>query len=328
MPEISVIITTHNRPQSLLRAVESARAASRKEVEVVVVDDASTDETASVCRHLRGIKYVRAERNQGVAGARNLGLLSSGGEFLSFLDDDDVRLPGSLDAQVTALAASPDAGLIYGQALVGRQDGTRSGDFYPAHCPQGEVFWELIEQNFIPCGSVVFRRSSLLRVGLLSDDAAGVDDWDLWLRIAEAYRVLALAQPVMVWRKSTPASGQGSSDAVRMVRQCARQFRERWMSLPSAAQASNAKRRESYRGFSNTMTRHLVRESLRSLATGQWLLSQKNILAALYLYPAALMRLMLSPASFRLLLKRAPEEWQGLRTGAPRLPQTGIGSRL
>jgi cellulose synthase/poly-beta-1,6-N-acetylglucosamine synthase-like glycosyltransferase len=327
MPEISVIITTHNRPQSLIRAVESARAASRKDLEVVVVDDASTDETASVCRSLRGIKYVRAERNQGVAGARNLGILSSGGEFLSFLDDDDLRLPGSLDAQVEALTASPDAGLIYGQALVGRQDGTRSNDFYPAHCPRGEVFWELLAQNFIPCGSAVFRRSCLYGVGLMDDAAAGVDDWDLWVRIAAAHRVLALERPVMVWRKSTPTSGQGSSDAVRMVRQCMRQFRERWMSLPGARQASAARRRESYRGFSDTMTRHLVREGVRSLAAGRLLLSQKNIFAALYLYPAAVMRLLFRPASFRLLLKRAPEEWRGLQTGTRRLPQTGVESR-
>jgi cellulose synthase/poly-beta-1,6-N-acetylglucosamine synthase-like glycosyltransferase len=327
MPEISVIITTHTRPLSLVRAVESARSASRRDVEVVVVDDASTDETASVCRSLNGINYVRAERNQGVAGARNLGILSSSGEFLTFLDDDDVRLPGSLDTQVATLLASPDAGMIYGQALVAGQDGTSAGDFYPVRCPQGELFWELLAQNFIPCGAAVFRRSCLYRVGLLDDAASGVDDWDLWIRIAEAYRVLALERPVVIWRESTPTSGQGSSNAVRMVKQCTRRFRERWMSLPLTVQASAAQRGESYRRFSDTMTRHLLREAVRSLAAGQLLLSQKNILAALYLYPAALARLMLHPHGFRLLLKRAVEEWQALKSGARRLPQTGGESR-
>src|SRR6266852_7198918 len=117
MPRASIIIATHSRPQQLPRVVESARAAGR-EVEIVVVDDASSDETAKVCRGLSGINYVRLDRNQRVAGARNVGLVASRGEYLSFLDDDDTRLPGSLDAQIEALDREPQAGLIYGQAIV------------------------------------------------------------------------------------------------------------------------------------------------------------------------------------------------------------------
>src|SRR5437588_12046341 len=95
MPSVSVIIPTHRRPHLLGRAVESARAAGES-VEVVVVDDASTDETAEVCASIPNIRYVRIESNRRVAGARNVGLLACAGEYLSFLDDDDLRLPGSL----------------------------------------------------------------------------------------------------------------------------------------------------------------------------------------------------------------------------------------
>src|SRR5262245_19330373 len=111
MATASIIIPTHNRPQQLPRAVESART-SGSEVEIIVVDDASQDETASVCRGLEGIKYVRLDRNQGVAGARNVGILASSTEFIAFLDDDDLRLPGSLDAQMELLRAHPEAGLV------------------------------------------------------------------------------------------------------------------------------------------------------------------------------------------------------------------------
>src|SRR5258708_2921989 len=93
MPDVSVIIPTHNRPHILPRAVESARNAGRN-VELIVVDDASTDDTAKICRALQGIKYIRLEQNQGVAGARNVGLLASSSEYIAFLDDDDLRLPG------------------------------------------------------------------------------------------------------------------------------------------------------------------------------------------------------------------------------------------
>src|SRR4051794_24382893 len=112
MPKATIIITTHHRPHLLPRAVESALCAGT-DVEVVVVDDASTDETARVCESLQDVRYVRVERNQGVAGARNIGILASSGQYISFLDDDDVRLAHSLDAQVEALEAAKEAGMIY-----------------------------------------------------------------------------------------------------------------------------------------------------------------------------------------------------------------------
>ena len=95
MSRVTVIIPTHNRPHLLPRAVESARAAG-SDVEIIVVDDASTDQTATVCRNLEGIRHIRLERNQGVAGARNVGIFESSGKYVAFLDDDDLRLPGSL----------------------------------------------------------------------------------------------------------------------------------------------------------------------------------------------------------------------------------------
>jgi glycosyltransferase involved in cell wall biosynthesis len=98
MPGISVIIPTHRRPHLLPRAVESTLAAAA-DVEVVVVDDASTDETSQVCQAVKGIRYIRLEHNQGMAGARNVGILASSAEYIALLDDNDVRLPGCLDLQ-------------------------------------------------------------------------------------------------------------------------------------------------------------------------------------------------------------------------------------
>ena len=191
MPLTSIIIATHCRPHLLGRAVESARAAG-DDIEVIVVDDASMDQTESVARALPDIKYVRLERNQGVAGARNMGLLVSSGEFVTFLDDDDLRIPGTLNEQVKFLRANPAAGLVYGQAIVRDISSER---VYPLDCPQGDVFWQLLTQNFIPCGSALFRRSCVDRIGVLDSYLAGIDDWDLWIRIAELHPVIALAKP-------------------------------------------------------------------------------------------------------------------------------------
>jgi glycosyltransferase involved in cell wall biosynthesis len=207
MQRISIIITTHNRPRFLPRAVESARLSCR-DLEIVVVDDASTDETVEVCQSLPGIRYIRVERRQGVACARNVGLHASSGEFISFLDDDDERLPGSLDMQVERLEAEPRAGMIYGQALTVGDSGANAQRLNPKHCPQGDIFWELLVQNFIPCGSAVFRRSCLMSVGLLDESVPGIDDWDLWLRMAERFNVTARSSPSSVGGGRHPAPGK------------------------------------------------------------------------------------------------------------------------
>jgi glycosyltransferase involved in cell wall biosynthesis len=322
MPAVSIIITTHNRPHLVVRAVESARAASRNEVEIVVVDDASKDETAQVCRSIVDINYVRAERNQGVAGARNLGILQSSGEYLSFLDDDDVRLTGSLEAQVEALASVPEAAFIYGQAILGRQDGSMTEQFYPAQAPQGDVFWELLTHNFVPAGATVFRRSCLYRVGLLDDAIPGVDDWDLWVRLAEVYPVLALEQPVMVWRQAAPNSGQGSSRAIDMVKCGCTQFRGRWLKLPRAAQASPTRRLKSWDMFSDRMARHLFWEAWRTASVGKIWQAQKMLLAAMRYCPKAAARVLIQPASLPLLLTHARRERQAIRSAKQLYPES------
>jgi glycosyltransferase involved in cell wall biosynthesis len=279
LPNVSVIIPTHNRPHLLPRAVASAFAAG-SDVEVVVVDDASKDKTAEVCRRLEGIKYVQLEDNQGVAGARNAGVLASSGEYIALLDDDDVRSPGSLDLQLACLRAEPDAALIYGQALLsGASD--RRVDKYPQSCPTGDVFWQLLAQNFIPSGSVVIRRACLISTGLFDRAIAGVDDWDMWIRIAALYPVAAVDQPVVTWRKPAPDSDQGSARAVELVALSTRQFRQRWLKMPRVAQAPAAMRRKVSREFSQNMASHLAWEAARSISYRQLRRAHRCAIAAL-----------------------------------------------
>src|SRR5258708_17094704 len=211
MPSASIVIPTYNRPQLLRSAVESARAAGT-DVEIIVVDDASTEETASVCRELSDLKYIRLERNQGVAGARNVGILASSSEFIAFLDDDDLRLPGSLDLQTAALAAAPEPGFVCGSMLLADQSYRLTGEVSSAAHPSGDVFWPLLELDFpvMPL-SVVIRKTCFLRVGLLNPSLCGIDDWDILVRIAELYPAMTMDAPVGIYRQPTPSSGQGSS---------------------------------------------------------------------------------------------------------------------
>src|SRR5262249_23835516 len=154
------------RPDLLPRAVQSAWEAGT-DIEVIVVDDASTDGTAHVCRLLEGIKYVRIERNQGVAGARNVGLMQSEGEFVTFLDDDDLRLPGSIDLQARALIDNPGAGFVCGAMLIADQNYQPNGEVTAPGHSSGDVFWPVLSLDFPAMGlSTLIRRECFSRVGL------------------------------------------------------------------------------------------------------------------------------------------------------------------
>jgi hypothetical protein len=192
--------------------------------------------------------------------------------------------------------------MIYGQALIEDQGGKLSGRLYPQECPEGDIFWELLGQNFVPCGSVVFRRSCLYRIGLLDDAIPGLDDWDLWIRIAELYPVLCVKQPVTIWRRSTPVSGQGTSVASELVRQNTRQFRERWINLLRVEEAPREFRREVWQRFSGNMARHLLWETARSLKAKRVRQAFGNVVAAMRLFPTESAKILCNRANIRLLI--------------------------
>jgi glycosyltransferase involved in cell wall biosynthesis len=299
MPKVSVIIPTRNRAALVPRAVESARlAAAGGGAEIIVVDDASTDATREVCEGFGGgVRYLRARRRLGPSGARNVALAASTSEYVSFLDDDDLRLPGSLDAQVAALDARPDAGLAYGRVLYGDGEGRPAGGSYPEECPRGDVFWRLMRHNFIPCPSVVFRRACLLKVGLLDEDAPGVEDWDLWVRIAELYPVLAGERAVAVWRRPTASSGQFTSRPERLHRVARRLHREKWLRLPRAAEAGAARRREAAESFAERESQLLVWEAAEGLKAGGLPVFTRVALAGGRMYPMSFGRKALAAAA-------------------------------
>jgi glycosyltransferase involved in cell wall biosynthesis len=266
MPKVSIVIPTFNRAAFLPGAVESAKQAG-SHLEIIVVDDGSTDETPEVCQKLSGIRYIRLSHNLGLADARNVGVLASAAEFVAFLDDDDLRLPDSLDSQVRALAASPDAAFCYGQVLIAdplRQLPT--GEILPQRCPAGDIFWELLEQNFIPVPSVVARREAVIEARLF-DGGPGVEDWSLWLRITEVRQVVAVREPVALYRRANSRSGQLTSDFVAMCRSM-RLVQESALKLPRARAASRSQRRRARRQFESRLYRSLLYQATAALAAG------------------------------------------------------------
>lgn len=300
MPKVSVIIATHSRPHLLPRAVKSAFAAGA-DVEVVVVDDASIDTTAEVCQKLKGIKYVRVERNQRTAGARNIGILNAASPYIAFLDDDDWRLPNSLDAQVKILDEQPQIGLVYGQYLSADQEGNLADDAaIPDFFPQGDVFWKILSGNFVGCLTAVFRKSCVSQIGLLDQTIPGVDDLDMWIRIAELYEFAAVEKPVAVWRKATTASGQGSSNLVKLLSQSVATFERKWSQLPRA-KADPKQLAKARQSFTESTMNHMLYDAAH---TKLFSAAALKFYQSLSQQPAHLSRLVTYKTIVRNLLER------------------------
>ena len=284
MSRVSVVITTYNRAQLLPRAIESAQNAA-SDLEVIVVDDCSTDYTPTLCEKIPDIRYVRLSHNQGLAAARNAGISESRSEFIAFLDDDDLRLPHSLDKQLRALNADDGLAFCYGQALIG--DAERqlpTGEIYPLNCPHGDIFWDLLEDNFIPMPTVVARKSSLVSEGGFNTALHLIEDWDMWLRLSERSPIAAIAEPVAIYRKAVAASGQMCSNGAELYKQAARVQR---MALDrSRAQSSAAtKRRHVQRKFRDRAYQLLMTEAANLMHEGNATSARANIKDAFRLRP-------------------------------------------
>jgi len=279
MPDVSVVITTYNRSQLLLLAIESVKKAATN-AEVIVVDDCSTDDTPDLCAKIADIRYIRLSTNRGLAHARNAGISESSSEFVAFLDDDDLRLPNSIDKQLRAIAEDENIALCYGQALIG--DARRqlpTGEIYPLNCPQGDIFWELLEDNFIPMPSVLARKSSLRAAGGFNSDLKLIEDWDMWLRLSERFPVAAIAEPLAIYRKASSASEQMCSNSAALVKQ-ALQVQQSALDRPRARAASGKQRRNVQRKFRNRVSDILMTEATNSIHEGNTRSARANVFDA------------------------------------------------
>ena len=285
MSRISVIIPTHHRPHLLIRAIESARAAAT-DVEIIVVDDASTDNTAEVCGELAGINYVRVERNQGVAGARNIGIFESSAPYIAFLDDDDLRVPGSLDLQADVLDRNPGAGFVCGAMIMADQDYRPTGDVIRPRHISGDAFWSLLELDFpvMPLCALI-RKESLLQVGLLDRNISSIDDWDIFTRIAELYPVMTIQEAVGIYRQPTPSSDQGSSARAAQLHLATR-HQLKLLRLPRVAAVPLKERRLIRKRTINRVCNHLIWNAGKNhLPAGELRPAFANIAVALKLDP-------------------------------------------
>ena len=200
-PLVTVVIPSYNYGHFVTQAVDSALAQTYPRREIVVVDDGSTDDTAQrLSAYGERIRYIR-QANQGLHAARNTGIAAARGELIAFLDSDDLWHPRKLELQVRCFREHPQAGLVAAETAA-----TLAGGWAALPEPMNLVAEQVTLAQLLVCSrfgasSVVVRRECLTRLGTFEDGYRGVEDRDLWIRIAAHYPVYHLKWPLWWYRE-------------------------------------------------------------------------------------------------------------------------------
>jgi glycosyltransferase involved in cell wall biosynthesis len=200
-PDVSVVIPTKDRWRFLRLALQSALAQRDVSVEVLVVDDGSSDGTPARLAELDDarVRVFRSDSSRGVSAARNVGLRHARATWVAFLDDDDLWSPEKLQRQLGS-AEQVGAGFAYcGCVFV--NDALEVIEAFRPPAPEG-VLRSLLPGNSIPAGAsnVIARTELVRRLGGFDEELVQVEDWDLWIRLAEVTRAAACDEPLVAYR--------------------------------------------------------------------------------------------------------------------------------
>ena len=200
MPKlVSVVVPTYNYRHYVGEAIESVLAQSHQPLEILVVDDGSTDGTQEELRRFNGrIRYLH-QPNRGLSAARNTGILAAAGEFIALLDADDLWAPTKIEKQM-ALMDSPEVGVVF--CALNRID-VRSGAEEVKHClpdSRGDLRRMLLHRNCMTASTVLVRRACFEKAGLFDESLRSAEDWDMWIRISRHFHFDYVPEPLITYR--------------------------------------------------------------------------------------------------------------------------------
>ncbi len=221
---VSVIIPAYNQARFLGDALESVLSQTYPYYEIIVVDDGSTDNTSEVIHKYGSLIKSIQQENMGLGGARNTGIRNSRGEFIGFLDADDIWLPDYLEKMIGLAGNFPDAGVYYcGAKSIDQYGGELFQYFGKPFLLSSTIYHILIRHNFLIPSTILLRRSVIDEIGLFEQSNPlihGCEDWDLWLRIAPKYRFIGTSEILVHYRlhgSSLSANPTKMQRAVRAV---------------------------------------------------------------------------------------------------------------
>ena len=217
-PQVSIILPAHNRALLTCRAIESVLAQTHRDFELIVVDDASSDDTfGAVTPYMQDprVKLIRNEVNRGPSGARNVGIEAATAALIAFQDSDDVWLPGKLAAQITTMARHPDVGVCYCAAIYYSAELCYAIPIAGrAKWLEGDLSHEILRSNPTTPQTLLIRRHLLDQAGIFDEALKMNVDWDLTIRLAQTARFAFVPEPlVIIYRTEDSVSSDRLKDA-------------------------------------------------------------------------------------------------------------------
>ncbi len=207
MSKVSGIIATYNRAAFIAQAVDSVLGQTYQNVELIVVDDGSTDNTREVLAGYGGrLRYIYQDQ-RGRSLARNTGIRSASGDYIAFLDSDDIWLPQKLEKQLSVLESNPSLGLVHCLTEVIDEQGrrleketTKWRALYEMALRRGYTYEAMSLECVMYLSSVMVRRECFDSVGLFDASIPAFEDWDWYLRFALQYEVAIVTEPLVLFR--------------------------------------------------------------------------------------------------------------------------------
>jgi glycosyltransferase involved in cell wall biosynthesis len=238
-PLVSVIIPNYNHARFLGDAIRSVLAQTYRPVEIIVVDDGSTDNSAQVAAGFADqIRYIY-QTNAGLSAARNTGLRAAKGELIGVLDADDMYEPNFLETLVAALQADPQADGVYCGYQFVDETNNPLPQIENRPVPSADLYPALLDGNFFVPESVFLRRHVYDEVGFFDESLRACEDWDVWLRAAKKFRIIH--SPHILTRHRVLA-GSMSTDPLRMLTARLAVLKKHVGEEPASADASTAHR--------------------------------------------------------------------------------------
>lgn len=285
-PLVSVAIPCHNQARFIAEAISSVLGQTHQNFELVVIDDGSVDASAEIAEGL-GIRCVRQERS-GPSGARNAGFRATTGEYVVFLDGDNRLHPHALEANLHAFEDRPESAFVGGRYSYIDEVGARYRGRLPEPHAREDYYAALLAENYFGSpDNVLFRRSILDAVGLFDGSVDGLEDYDLYLRIARDRPVHYHGVAISEYRIH---ESQFSRDQAMMLRSAVRVLRRHRRVAAKDPALRNAYR-QGLAHWRGAYGRSLVNQLRTALRLRHWSEARKLALSLLRWHPGGLVSL-------------------------------------
>ena len=202
MSLVSVIIPVYNGERYIVQTIDCVISQTYKDIEIIIVNDGSTDKSYEKIRpylDLPNIKYIEQE-NQGVAAARNKGINNSSGEFIAFLDQDDLWLPEKIERQIKIFENNPGIALVHSKFSFINGKGDRIEPLWQIRKAAGYCYKEIFFNNKIGMLTVIAKKKCIKEAGMFDEAIAVTDDYDLWLRITYYHPIGYIDESLAMYR--------------------------------------------------------------------------------------------------------------------------------